>query len=486
MTTRLPLAAQLGAALVALGVAGGCSILNQFDAVAPLVEAAAGDTNPPTDSGAGDSADAHEASADASDSGAPPDGSTPEAGGDAIADVAAEAMDAEAGPRGVVVVGGEVQGDAGAEFVLTALDPQTGAELLNAREPMLVSAVVYDPARDLWYIFESGGAGIYPLPTDPFYFHVRTLDPVNGTWTELQKTTIPTGVSYLTTAALNKSVVYLAYGTSPEAGTGDAGVAIPLPYGLVTLDTTTPSAVTVAGAAPLPLTPTGIVGIPSMAGLGGVADLGSTSMGTSQITPVLLSTGVPNIMTTIAGAPTSGAGFGTVLLNNASTTNLLNLLVATTKPPALTLYGEYGTENATGVFAPFTDSVIRPPSFSYCSQVAFVVGGNGDTAVHAVALPGPAFPAASDGGPGSLPSFAADTGHSGQAVYFEPFTSTVLAPFSQGDNFVLSAFTFDGTPTAPHLSARMAPLWLPPPTLRPNFIATRTPSSFTCPVGGDQ
>jgi hypothetical protein len=116
--------------------------------------------------------------------------------------------------------------------------------------------------------------------------------------------------------------------------------------------------------------------------------------------------------------------------------------------------------------------------------MAFVVGTNADLNVHAVSIASTATPDA-DGGLPALSNASAAMGHSGQGVYFEPFTNTVITPFSQGKNFALTAFSLEGTPMAPQLVQRQAPRWVPPPDLRPNFVAAKTPFPPTCPVDGD-
>jgi hypothetical protein len=132
---------------------------------------------------------------------------------------------------------------------------------------------------------------------------------------------------------------------------------------------------------------------------------------------------------------------------------------------------------------PFTDANVKVPAFDACDQLAFVLGTNTDLSVHAVSVAGIAQPNG-----GALPMLAASaaaTGHSGQAVYYEPYSKTVLAPFSQGDNFALTAFTVGGTAAAPTLTQRQTPRWVPPPDLRPNFVATKTPVGNDCPGDGD-
>ena len=132
---------------------------------------------------------------------------------------------------------------------------------------------------------------------------------------------------------------------------------------------------------------------------------------------------------------------------------------------------------------PFTDGNVQSPAFSACAGMVFVAGTNADLAVHAVSIAG-----IGDGDGGAyptLPSTSAATGHSGQGVFFEPYTNTVIAPFSQGNNFALTAFTLAGTPDAPRLIQRLPPRWVPPPDLRPSFVATKSPVPDVCTPLGD-
>ena len=62
------------------------------------------------------------------------------------------------------------------------------------------------------------------------------------------------------------------------------------------------------------------------------------------------------------------------------------------------------------------------------------------------------------------------------------FTSTVLAPFSQGEGFELTAISLTAaTKDAPKLTLRPASTWKPPAGLRPEIVATRTPVPAVCP-----
>jgi hypothetical protein len=472
----------LGAGLLAVGGLGaGCTILNSYGEVQPEKVEEGGPNNDGTVEGASNN-DAMEAAAD---------GTAP---GDA-ADAGVEA-----GPRGVIVIGGAAVREGGEDLVLTALDPSTGSELLHAREKMVVSAVQYDGERDLWYIFESGGEGIFPLPTDTFYVHTRKLDPYTGVWTELSKAQIPPGLSFATTtASLKERVAYVAYGEW-DAGALDAGV--PAAYSLVTLNTTDPANVFVDSVFPLwGAPPVSVVGLRLQNGsVGGSALLASTvRVGTTsytQLTPVDVSTNMPNARVPLVGTAPAGILNGYVPITDPKTTNVMYALTVTrsgagTPPATVSVFDplQSGLIDI-GVF-PFGDGNVKNPAFSSCEQLAFVVGTNSDLNVYAVSLAALESPDQldSDGGeagPPALTYTSAPTGHSGQGVYYEPYTKTVITPFSQSTNFALTAFSLGGSPTSPTLVQRQAPRWVPPPDVRPNFVGTAIPYPPNCAVFGDQ
>jgi hypothetical protein len=119
------------------------------------------------------------------------------------------------------------------------------------------------------------------------------------------------------------------------------------------------------------------------------------------------------------------------------------------------------------------DQFTKPLAFAECLKQALVVGTNQDLSV--IARPMTTSPGVTNSGQTSV-----QTGHSGQGVYFEPYTSTVIAPFSQGTGYEISAFSLTGTKDAPALAKRISD-WAPPADLRPEIIATRTPIAFKCP-----
>lgn len=464
------------ALLLAPGAIGACSIINAYDDLVP------------------------QKFMDAS--------TMPEAAAESGADAPMDVAVVKPKPSdGVIVLGATASSDAGDQTVLTALDPRTGSEFPKARVPMNVAAVVYQPSRDYWYVFESGGAGFYPTPTDPFYLHVRDLDRVTGEWTELATVQVPPGVSFLTTAALGDAITYVAYGGGVPAGS-DAGVGmitdddgggpvrgvdggpdagamllpnIPAPYGLVTIDTHDLTAIT-ACVLPLASAPISVVGTPTTVSTrGGYASLGNYP-NSSSLTPV----NVPEGCDSVNKAPVlnppitlSSGGHGFGLVSSATT----GQVVVATKgfgPGAtnLTIWDPQNTGSpvSVGAFSGFGDGNIKPPAYSECLNDVFVIGTNTGTSVQIIPF-GPTTAAAADGGAAPLTATADPTGHSGQGVYFEPYTNTILLPFSQGINFQLTAFRYNGSKFVP---VNGTPVWQPPPDLRPNFVATRVPVPFTC------
>jgi hypothetical protein len=454
--------------LAAGGLGAGCTVINSYGDVEALKEAGSNDGTTPMETGS------NEASADVVDA------------GNSAGEAAVEAA-VEAGPRGVIVMGGTAVGEGGETLVLTALDPSTGSELLHAREKMNVSVVVYDGIRDIWYIFESGGVGLYPLPTDPFYVHTRRIDRTTGAWTELGKAQIPAGVSFQTTAVLKERVSYVAYGDS-DAGDLDGGY--PPSFSLVTLNTSDPTKVSVDSIYPLwGGQPAGVVGTwPDTTQLGGWASLGTTVKGATQLTPVQVSTSQPNVLIPVAGAVSVGSivGYGRVTQGTAQSVMVVSKGFGA-GPAAISLFDPVNADALTKMgFFPFGDGNVKTPAFSECAQTAFVVGTNNDLNVYAVSLAAAGMVSDVDaqGGTPVLTYTSAPTGHSGQGVYFEPYTNTVITPFSQGGNFALTAFTLGGTPTSPTLVQRQAPRWVPPPDIRPNFIGTAIPYPAVCSDGG--
>jgi hypothetical protein len=450
--------------VLVLGAWGaGCSLINAFGDLVPQKDPLDGSSL--LDTGVPDAAEA----SSSRDSGS--------------ADVAVEA-----GPRGVIVVGGTAVTEAGEQFVLTALDPVTGTELPSAREPMAVAAILYDGSRDIWYIFESYGQDIFPLPTDPYFtLHTRQIDPVTGVWTKLGDAQLPPGMSFTTTAVEDQRVSYIAYGHDDEAGP-DADIPVPL---LITLDTSNPAKVVQSSSIEVPAFPVALVGTRSSVNAYGITTMCATApppeggSNVAQLTPVQINPAGqdPTVETTIVGSTPTGGQTGFGLVRSGGVDNIVAvtkgqgaamatvaIYTATPNDPTMAQVGG-------GVFA-MNDSNIKPPAFDECDQPIFLVGTNATPpTVYAVSLNG-AMTTTDDGGMVSLTASSLPAGHSGQSLAFEPFTNTVLAPFTQGDNYQLTAFTY----TNGQLVPREPPRWVPPMDLRPSLVATRVPVPFTCPA----
>jgi hypothetical protein len=133
----------------------------------------------------------------------------------------------------------------------------------------------------------------------------------------------------------------------------------------------------------------------------------------------------------------------------------------------------------TGTHAPiagttrtFAFNSTQPRGFSYdpCSGIAFtseLVAKAGNTTVYAV------------------PDGAGTVGvvqppQAAQGVFFEPYTRTLLTPFSSGNNYDMLAYGVTGTATSPKLTKRAGAFWAPPGDLNPNLVAVATPFPAMC------
>lgn len=437
---RGPASRLLFASLVALPVVA-CSLLNSLDEVRSDLALA--------DSGANDAGDAGDA-ATGSASG------VIVVGGSAV-------------PDGGVPDGGNALGD----HLLTALSPETGAELPKARKKMTVAAVQYDGIRDLWYVFELGGRLRIPLPNDPVSLHVMTLDAVTGQWETLQTIAVPTLIASTHVVVLRERVVYTAYrGSDPNLAD------------LVTIDTANPTNISVAHRLPLEKKVIGMLASRGTQTPGTLNLLTTTDCSDDAGTCTNLSlTHVTIPRSSVAefgdreeplGPFVGSPAYGTFIARNSD-------LVAFKVPP--TAGGNIGTEAPIQPYDPLTmkksgsafafnpqDEYLKPMAIAECQGQALLIGTNTDHAVYSVPLTAAAGESRQD---------LAPTTHSGQSVYFEPYTSTVLATFSQAESYELTAIKLSGDSAKPTLKTRTD--WNPPKDLRPELIATRTPFPQPCP-----
>jgi hypothetical protein len=454
-----------GAALLAL-LASACTLVNEFSDVKPLTDgtyqagspgaapAVSVPPGPPAPSDAGDGG----VPSDAGDDGGP---------GDAAVDAPTKPA-----PLGAIVVGGAMPGDGGERSVLAVLDPATGLEIA-AREPMVVAAVRYDGLRDLWYLFESKSKDFIPGPSDEVVLHVRSFDLATGIWTEQGTLSIPPLESYDAISVVRERIVYVGYSPTPAA------------FQVTTIDTSDMTKPAVLDTQTVTGTARGLVGTRNTTGPGGVVHVvrvGSGGAGCAETAPCVevIRIRVPNAGPPSIDAPkvvfqlASGNGVPSYGSFSSLDREVLIFPRSANSPTATSsaVLFEPRNEVIDGLAVPFivTDSLLRRAAVSDCDHQVFVVGANGDLDLHAV-------PVLGDGG--GAPT-KASTGHSGQAVYFEPTTKTVLAPFSQGPGFDLSAFSVSGPADAPTLTRRTTADWNPPADLRPLFLGIREVIPVVC------
>lgn len=436
--------------LVAVMVAAGCSLVNSFEDVTPRSDGVYA-----------------QADATAVDVAAQPDVAT-----DAPV---TDASDAGIASGGAIVVGGRVEDDAGAfKYVLAVLDPADGKEI-GTREDMVVAGVQYDGLRDLWYIFESKTNDFVAGANDQVVLHVRELNAKTGVWNERSQKAVPVLQSYDSIGVTRERLTYVAY-RSPEAGAG-------LEY--VTFNTNDPANPVELNRLPVDVTPFGAMPTRSSTGPGGFvnylrinttpSECDAGNICPMEIVPIRIpNSGSPAI------DPIVPLGY-TVRFNLPSYAAMapptdLDLVVFprtgndASAPSTIRRYDPVlHTEQQAPTDFVITDTGLKRAAVSNCGKMAFVVGTNGDLRVHAI-------PIQANGG--GTPT-SASTGHSGQSVYFEPSTKTVLAPFAQGSGFDFSAFKLGGTETAPTLSQRSTD-WTPPSDLRPILLGIREPLPITC------
>jgi hypothetical protein len=507
----------------------GCSLVNSFDDVVPLTDAndsgTLADSSLSADSGAksdssmdsGSKADSTLGTDANADSGPGQDSSTGEDAADA----------GDTAPTGVIVVAAtQLSGDGG--FVLTALNPFSGAEL-GTREKTTVFSVKYDGNRDIWYVFDDpANAFGFAQRNELVTLHVRSLDTHTGAWTELGSLVVPAIESNDNVAVLNGRLVYVGYVPTVDAGTPDAGHdsgppdtgvvdedasedggtddaavvdadadagvdAAPPPSGLelVVIDTTNPSAPALINpSTPIPNI-LGLIGSRGT-GVGGnvnlfYAESNCTGAGIAEVCPVdvlhylVQSTGAPippnkPVQLSSSGAPITMPKTGRPALGSYIRSGVEDL-VAIPAPPlaadaSATLYPLSPTnQNIVGTpsSVPVQASLLSLLAVSECQSEAFLAGLPSDTRVYAT----PILP--------SSPALASvDLGRSAQSFAFEPYSSTLIAPFDDAKVGTIDAYRYalSTTGTGWVLQNRAGTDWTPPSDLDPKVIAVREPIPF--------
>lgn len=447
----------------------GCSLINSYDDVLQSPSDAGGASDGTTPSGDSSSGD----------TGTPTDANPAvDSGTDAPITDADSAVPDDAQVGAVVAAARADKKDAGGslEYVLSVLDPTNGKEL--SRESMAVIGSYFDGERDLWYIFEAPGALLSPGgplvgPGDNVVLHVRQLDTHTGKWLELAKTPVPSMISSEQVAVLKQKLAYVAW--SEDGGSGDQ---------LVVLDTANAAQVNgdasadAATTADLPFNPIGLIGTRNAA-------TGSSG-------------GLITLIQETCDPDAGGCAFNIkgVTVGAAVNFKATHLAVSTSSTIATIGWGSYigggpldlilspnGIGGGIDRYSPLTNTRtadptvsfavtsnrFRPMAVSECFKTAFVVELN-QTDLFAVPL--------STGGTTSNIGI----GHPGSQVAYEPFTNTILAPFSNNASSFFTAISVTGTPTAPLLA--VSTKFKPPSDLRPYQVATRSPLDplpFNCP-----
>jgi hypothetical protein len=421
---------------LAVLLASACTLVNALDDVTPSREGTYGPASPPGD------------------------------------DAAVVISNDAGGGNGIIVLAGEERQDGAVRSVLLALDPTNGHPL-GARETLTLAAIRYDGLRDIWYMFESKGSFV-PGPTDRVILRTRSLDVRTGTWTELGAIDVPATQSYDSVAVVRDRLVYVALKPTDAAPT----------LSLVTIDTADPAKLSIVADQPLAIgrQPRGLVGTRNRTNTGGVVSMFRTAAGGEncpdggtcyEVFRVRVAQGAPIIEPPLALATAVGFATSTAFGSFPSLDREVVVFprVQADASTTVQLYEPVNrlVEPQTYEFT-LTDGLIRPIAVSECDRQVFVVGGNRDLNLHAIPIPieGKGTP------------FSIATGHSGQAVVFEPSTKTVLAPFGQGTTNDLGAYRVGGTKTAPTLVRREGD-WQPPSDIRPIFLATKQPIPAVCP-----
>lgn len=434
-------------AVVTLAFAAGCSIVNSLDELKePNDGKFTGDTRPVAT-----------VSIDDAGFGPPP-----------VADSGGDANNGQA--FSPLVVGGEAPaGDGGALApVLTVLDSNTGQER-GQREKMWVAGIAYEARRDLWYIFE-GASYFIPQASETVKIRIRKLDATSGAWTELGVFEGAPLAYYDAIAVTRERISYVAH---PADGKTSAR--------LITVNTSDVAhpilnAEVELGSAAIPK---GLTGTPSKSGPGGNVNVMYVASGAdcadggaecpARIARFLLPNGstpqrqpVDNLVGGMSSRAVpaygslgcAGGGDDVIVMPNVSNDGTMVL-------------GTYGAtdsqDNGTQTFKMAARaSLLRRLGVDETRKMVFVVEANADTKLYAVPIGGTALP-------------AVNLGHSGQSVYYDPSSSTVFAPFNQGEGKTFSPYHV--SPDGKTLVERTGKTadnqsgdWNPPDDLRPNVL----------------
>lgn len=421
--------------------------------------------------------------------------------------------------KGVIVISGRVSDDAGnLTGVLTAVEPYGGTELPNARQMLNVPVAQYDGLRDLWIIIQVTGQSLFPTPSDKATLQLRTLDPTSGTWMTLGSLQVPPPVFGLSTVIKNR-LVYVGFDNLVDSASGTS---------LITIDTTDPTNPNIYGAVGLSAQPTGMMGTRSVtapaggpvnllesvpcgefpkqaSGVDGGDDDGGDDGGVDSGPDASIDSGgiggglclaVQQVTVPASTDPATfgklnplgpffgRAGYGSYLgaPMTSAPVDVIGWAVPGSNPgaPGQTSFSEYDPLTYQPIGSAITplqtsDGFFQPFAFSECYQQLLVTGTNEDLSIYSIPLTTP----------NGMGTTRITTQHSGQSLAYEPYTNTVLSPFTQGEGYVLDAFYLtlnDDSGASPQLTQRTGTSsWNPPADVRPELLAIRKPLPIKCP-----
>jgi hypothetical protein len=377
-------------------------------------------------------------------------------------------------PQGLVVVGGVSNATGSTQQVLEVIDPATGASL--SREFMTVSAIVYDGDRDWWYIWENTAPNHFqPVPGDAVKMHVRKWDTsvTPPKWNNDKTYDVPAPIGQDTTVMTAEEPVYIAY--------KPGSTVTSFSYVIAPIDAHDITDVSLIGSGVVDFTgtPLAALGSRSAGKTGGNFNIIERSpCDPAPATTCDLSTdhwtipngflapvdqGLNKIVGTTPAVTVANAGYGSWITNAED-------LISLTLPA--------DTNGSLYDVVANSPSVVHDNNFTFsgsnrqfksiavdeCDALAFVPELLSEQ-IYFVPLPSSSAKSASP----------LSAGHPAQRAVWEPFTSTLLAPFNQGGGFEITAFKIDIDGSGvPHANKRLGD-WAPPKDLGPQIVVTKIP-----------
>lgn len=378
---------------------------------------------------------------------------------------------------GLIAVGARVIDGTGTT-VLSVLD-EAGAELV--REELSVAAIAHDgaPGRDIWYVFIA--EDIFPIdPSRPADLEVRRFDQATNEWITVSRTTAlpPPRAGQL--VVLNQRLAYLSYRNSDQAET------------LTLLDTTdleniTADEVVVMGGNAVSLV--GLLGARGSA-TDSTVDGGTLNLMLSECTAASgCSLGIQPYFvgrSVVAGTfQALGSYVGSIAFAAAleERRRFVSFNSAIDSQVHLFDMDPFDPTEIDDSVLPSMSSTVGGLSLLECEGVVVMAEG-AEKQLRGVSLMG-----------GATRPY--ELTRAGQALYFEPFSRVLLAPYNSdpanpapavGDDTstpafsaAIDAFAVQGNGvSAPTIVARTAEQWSPPADLAPLTLAVRNPETFEC------